>query len=245
MTWQLFESLKEKSEDINYEILFTTLIFIVIGLIYFIYRLKRTFREENFENNFNDNNNNVNSNINNINSNNNNSNNSRKYEITIQIEKDRYNFEVDLNQSISQFVREKIYPLTNNKEVYLFYQGQILDQSKQFVFYEHRLSNGIVIICKIRQNVSRVNLNNRHYNDNMDSRIQEQLRNDSQSISIYTIITHTIIIIILGIIIFSYKTFKEIFTAQTLRTVKLLAIFWALCFSNSVTKLFYYRKIAY
>ena len=71
---------------------------------------------------------------------------SRKYEITIQIEKDRYNFEVDLNQSISQFVREKIYPLTNNKEVYLFYQGQIWDSYSLIIDIIKKARNKITII---------------------------------------------------------------------------------------------------
>ena len=251
----VFENLSSSSENINVQLLVTTLIFMVLGFIYFIRRLRRLVQplyndssnnneNINFNNNQNINNNqSINNNANNNNINN--DNNVRTFHIVIQIERDRHNFDIKLDDNIGQFVREKLYPLTNNREVYLFYQGQLLNQNQPFSFYEHRLSDNVVIICKIRENANRNNLNNNHYNDNMDERIQEQLRNDPRAVSIYSIFTHIFILFILGFIIFSYKNFKEIFTKQTILMTQFLSIIWAISFSNTVTKLFFYKKISY
>ena len=249
MVFEFFDKISEFSESINIQLLLTTLLFMIIGFIYFIFRIRRLSQplniEENNVNNYNQNiNNNQNNNQNN-NINNNINNNVRTFHIVIQIERDRHNFDIRITDNIGQFIREKIYPLTNNRQVYLFYQGQLLNQNQQFSFYEHRLSDNMVIICKVRENANRNNLNNNHYNDNMDEMIQEQLRNDPRAVSIYSIFTHIFIIIILGFIIFSYKTMKEIFTKQTILMTQLLCIIWAISFSNTVTKLFFYKKIYY
>ena len=253
------------TENINFQLLITTGIFMILGFIYFIYRLKRLVQpiniddnngyehinNNNINNNINNNNNNNNNNINqnnnnnNVNNINNNNNDENKFHIIIQIERDRYNFDININDNIGQFIREKIYPLTNNRDVYLFYQGQLLNQNQKFLFYEHRLSDNVVIICKVRENFNNGNLNNNHYNDNMEQRTQEQLRNDPRSVSIYSICTHICIIFILGFIIFCYKTLKEIFTKQTLFMIQILSILWAISFSNTVTKLIYYKQISY
>ena len=103
----------------------------------------------------------------------------------------------------------------------------------------------MVIICNIRENINRNNLNNNHYNDNIEEINQAQLRNDPRSVSIYSIFTHICILIVLGFIIFSYKTFKEIFTKQTLIMIQFLSILWALSFSNTISKLMFYRQICY
>jgi hypothetical protein len=240
------------ADNINIQLLVTTLTFIVIGFIFFIRRLRRLGEplhndNNNLNENINNNNNNINNNVNNnINRNmNNNNNNGRKYHIGIQIERNRHNFDICINDNIGHFVRDKIYPLTNNREVYLFYQGQLLNQSQNFSFYEHRLSDGMVIICQIRENNNRRNLNNNHYNDNMDERAQEQLRNDPTAVSIYSIFTHIFIIFIISVIIISYKKFREIFTKQSKMMVEFLCIIWALSFSNTLSKLIYYKKISY
>ena len=270
MSFEFFGKLSNLSENINIQLLITTVFFMILGFIYYIYRLRRLIQPINFEensneninlnnninnsknknNNININNNNNNNNKNNINSNSNNNinnenNNIRKFHIIIQIERERYQFDIKITDNIGQFVREKLYPLTNNREVYLLFQGQMLIQTQPFSFYEHRLSDNIVIICKVRENANPNNLNNNHYNDNIDERYQQQLRNDPRAVSIYSIYTHLFIIFILGFIIFSYKTFKEIFTKQTILMVQFLCIIWALSFSNMVTKLFFYKKISY
>lgn len=253
MVFGFFDDFQNLTENINIQLLLTTIIFMAIGFIYFFYRLKRLTQPLNIEDNLNENTN-ANNNIhnqNNVDNNNNNNinrsnnNNERTYHIIIQIERDRHNFDIKINDNIGQFIREKIYPLTNNREVYLFYQGQLLNQTQNFSFYEHRLSDNMVIICKIRENHSRRNLNNNHYNDSMDERTQEQLRNDPRSVSIYSIYTHIFIIIILSFIIFSYKSFREIFTKQTIIMIQFLCIIWALSFSNTISKLIYYKQIAY
>ena len=249
MVLEFLGKISDFSDSINIQLLLTTLLFMIIGFIYFILRIRRLSQplniEENNANNYNQHvNNNQNNNQSN-NLNNNINNNVRTFHIVIQIERDRHNFDIRITDNIGQFIREKIYPLTNNRQVYLFYQGQLLNQNQQFSFYEHRLSDNMVIICKIRENANRNNLNNNHYNDNMDEMIQEQLRNDPRAVSIYSIYTHIFIIFILGFIIFSYKTMKEIFTKQTILMTQLLCIIWALSFSNTVTKLFFYQKISY
>ena len=244
-------------DNINVQLLVTTVTFIVLGLIYFIYRLRRLGQPlNNDDNNLNENlnhdnnnnniNNNQNNNVsrNNNNNNNNNINNGRMYHIGIQIERERHNFDICVNDNIGQFIRDKLYPLTNNREVYLFYQGQLLNQEQNFAFYQHRLSDGMVILCKIRENDNRRNLNNNHYNDNMDERVQEQLRNDPRSVSIYSIFTHIFIIFILSVVIISYKKLREIFTKQTIMMIQFLCIVWALSFSNTLSKLIYYHKIS-
>lgn len=245
MVLGIIEKLKNYTENINLELLITTIIFILVSLIYFYYRLKRLTQPINIEDNIDNQNNN---NVHHQNMNNNinpNVNNDRSINIIIQIGGARHNFTIKINDIIGQFVSEKIYPLTNNREVYLIYQGQILDQRQRFSAYEHRLSDGMVIICNIRANVNGNNLNNNHYNDNVEERFQEQLRNDPKSVSIYSIATHIFIIFILGFIIFSYKNFKEIFTKQTIRMIQFLCIIWAISFSNTITKLFFYKQISY
>lgn len=257
MSFNFIESLKEKYENINFEILISTLIFLIIGIIFYIYRIKRSMtvlnqnQEEINNDNNNINSNNINNNLdnNNINNNNNihnNNQNSPSLKILIQIDRNRYNFEVKLSDKIEDFIHQKLFPLTNNREVYLFYQGQILSSSQTFGFYEHRLRDDVVILCKIRENVGGRNLNNNHYSDaNNLNRERERLMYDPQSVSIYNIVTHGIIFVIFCFLVFSYKNFREIFTEQTVKMVKLLAIFWAICLSNTITKVYYYRKIAY
>ena len=243
------ERIKSFTENMNLELFITTFIFMILGFVYFIYRLRRLIQPNNLDNeNFNNNiNNNVNmNNQNNRNNEANNNNNERIYHITVQIERNRYNFDIKLSDNIGQFVREKILPLTNNRNVYLFYQGQLLNQTQPFSFYEHRITENMVILCNIRENnYNNGRLNNNHYDDNIREREQEQLRNDPRSVSIYSILTHFFIIIILGFIIFSYKTFEEIFTKQTKRMIQFLCIIWALTFSNSASKLIFYKKISY
>ena len=244
------DKLKSYTENMNIELFITTIVFMILGFIYFIYRLRRLIQPINLDNeNYNDNNinnNNINNEDNRNNENNRNiNNNERIYHITVQIERSRHNFDIKLSDNIGQFVINKIYPLTNNRSVYLLYQGQILNQSQPFSFYEHRITENMVIICQIRESNNNAGLNNNHYNDNIREREQEQLRNDPRSVSIYSILTHFFIIIIFGFFIFSYKNFEEIFTKKTKRMIQFLCIIWALSFSNSATKLIFYKKISY
>lgn len=237
MSSEFLDNINEIKENVNLEILTTTIVFMIISFIYFIYRLKNLAPKINNELNNNQNNGN-----NNINTNNQNE---KLFHIIIQIERSRYKFDIKINENIGRFVREKIYPLSNNREVYLFYQGQLLNQKEKFSFYEHRLSDNMVILCQIRQNVSKRNLNINHYNDSMEDIEKEQLRNDPRTVSIYSIFAHMFIIFILGFIIFSNKTFSEIFTKQIVRIVEIFCIIWAISFSNTITKLIYFKKISY
>ena len=251
------EESKPITEKINFQLLITTVVFMVIGFIYFIQKLRRLFQPFNFDNNNVNNNfnNNANINQNNINSNanqnmqeninNNLNNNERMYPIIIEIDGTRHHFSIKLADNIGQFVREKLYPLTNNRNVFLFYQGQILNQTQPFSFYEHRIIENMVILCRIRENNNDGRLNNNHYADNIREREQQQLRNDPRSVSIYSIITHISIMFIFSFIVFSYKNFEEIFTKETKIMVQILSIIWALSFSNSLSKLIFYKKISY
>ena len=251
MVFEFLEKINNFSENINISLLLTTILFMVVGFLYFFNRLRRLTQPINIEEN--NNNQNLNNNINNQNNNQNNNNNInnnidnniRTFHILIQIERTRHNFDIKITDNIGQFVKDKLYPLTNNRQVYLFYQGQLLNQNQPFSFYEHRLSDNMVIICQIRENRNRNHLNDNHYNDDRDEMIQEQLRSDPRAVSIYSIYTHIFIIFILGFIIFSYKTFKEIFTKQTILMTQFLCIIWALSFSNTITKLYFYKKISY
>ena len=254
MESEINEDTKPLSENINIQLLIITIIFMVVGFIYFIHRLRRLFQPFNFDNNSDNSNyinNNANINHNNINensnqnANNNRNNNEQTYPIIIELNMQRHHFSIKLSDIIGQFVREKLYPLTNNRNVYLFYQGQLLNQTQPFSFYEHRITENMVILCRIRENNNDSRLNNNHYDDNVRERAQEQLRNDPRSVSIYSIITHISIMFIFGFLVFSYKNFEEIFTKQTKVMVQILCIIWALSFSNSVTKLIYYKTISY
>ena len=254
---EINEEAKPLTQKINFQLLITTIIFMVIGYIYFIHRLRRLFQpfyfdnnndNNNFNNNANINQNNLNINANqsvNENANNNMNNNERTYPIIIEINGIRHHFSIKLTDNIGQFVREKLYPLTNNRNVLLFYQGQILNQTQPFSFYEHRIIENMVILCRIRENNNDGRLNNNHYDDNIREREQEQLRNDPRSVSIYSIITHISIMFIFSFIVFSYKKFEGIFTKETKIMVQILSIIWALSFSNSLSKLIFYKKISY
>ena len=244
------DKIKSYTENINFELFIPTIFIMLLSFIYFFFRLRRLRQPINIDNE--NDNRNINNNINQRNNQNNNINNNanennendRIYHITIQMERNRHNFDIKLSDNIGEFVTQKIYPLTNNRTVYLIYQGQILNQSQPFSFCEHRITDNMVILCKIRENNNR-GQNNNHYDDNVNERQNEQLRNDPTSVSIYSIFTHIFIMIIFGFLIFSYKSFKEIFTKQTIRMIQILCIIWALSFSNSVSKLIFYKKISY
>ena len=254
MESEINEDTKPLSENINIQLLIITIIFMVVGFIYFIHRLRRLFQPFNFDNN-NDNSNYINNNANinhnnmnvnsNQNTNNNRNNNEQTYPIIIELNMQRHHFSIKLSDIIGQFVREKLYPLTNNRNVYLFYQGQLLNQTQPFSVYEHRIIENMVILCRIRENNNESRLNNNHYDDNMRDRQQEQLRNDQRSVSIYSIITHISIIFIFSFIVFSYKKFEGIFTKETKIMVQILCIIWALSFSNTLSKLIFYKQISY
>ena len=189
----LLSSIKDfLTNQINFQMLLITFLFFIIGFIYFYNNLRNY---ENSINNFN-NDNNINNNIPNNNNNNNNNinnnnNNNDLIHIEIQIETNRHNFTIHKNDFISGFINTKIKPLVNNREVYLFYQGQLLDQNKQFNFYAHRLIENSVIICKVRQNINNNNFNQNHYSDSNYEQ-NEYENDDPKSVSIYSIFTHSI-----------------------------------------------------
>ena len=134
---EINEEAKPLTEKINWQLLITTIIFMAIGFICFMHRLRRLFQTFNFDNNNDNNNFNNNANINqnnininanqniNENANNNINNNERIYPIIIEIDGTRHHFSIKLADNIGQFVREKLYPLTDNRNVYLFYQKEL------------------------------------------------------------------------------------------------------------------------
>ena len=216
--------------NINWQLFITTSFIFILSLIYFLYRNYHLFDNLPFINNQN-----VNQNINN---NPNQSNQNDFIDLEFQFEEERKEFKINKNEFIKDFVNREIKPINGNHEVYLFFQGQILDQNKQFKFYEHRFVENAVILCKNRTNQNNY-FNRNHYNDSN----YNEIVNDPKSVSLYTLITHFIILIIFLIIVFSYKTFNEIFSKTTIHLVKIMSIIWVIYFSDAISKLIFYRQI--
>ena len=227
--------------QINLQMLLITSLFFVFGFFYFYNKLR------NYENPENQSNNNYNNNVinNNNNNNNNHNNNNDLIHIEIQIETNRHNFSIHKNDFISGFVNTKIKPLVNNKEVYLFYQGQLLDQNKQFNFYAHRLIENSVILCKVRQNIN----NNNYYNQNhySDSNYEQNdnENNEPNSVSIYSIFTHFIILIFFLMFVFFSKNMNELITPVTKNLIQICSIIWAVFLSQTLSKVIFYKKVEY
>jgi hypothetical protein len=243
----LLSSIKDfLTNQINFQMLLITFLFFIIGFIYFYNNLRNY---ENSINNF-DNNNNINNNIPNNNNNNNdnninnNNNNNDLIHIEIQIETNRHNFTIHKNDFISGFINTKIKPLVNNREVYLFYQGQLLDQNKQFNFYAHRLIENSVIICKVRQNINNNNFNQNHYSDSNYEQ-NEYENDDPKSVSIYSIFTHIVIFIFFVMFVFFYKNMNELITPVTKNYIQICSIIWAVFLSQTISKVIIYKKIVY
>ena len=216
--------------NINWQLFITTSFIFILSLIYFLYRNYHLFDNLPFNNNQNENQN--------INNNPNQSNQNDFIDLEFQFEEERKEFKINKNEFIKDFVNREIKPINGNHEVYLFFQGQILDQNKQFKFYEHRFVENAVILCKNRTNQNNY-FNRNHYDD---SNYNENI-NDPKSVSLYTLITHFIILIIFLIIVFSYKTFNEIFSKTTIHLVQITSIIWVIYFSDAISKLIFYRQI--
>ena len=245
----LLSSIKDFfTNQINFQMLLITFLFFIIGFIYFYNNLRNyensinNFNNQNNINNNNNNNNNI-PNNNNNNSNKNNNNNDLIH-IEIQIETNRHNFTIHKNDFISGFINTKIKPLVNNKEVYLFYQGQLLDQNKQFNFYAHRLIENSVIICKVRQNINNNNFNQNHYSDSNYEQ-NEYENDDPKSVSIYSIFTHIVIFIFFVMFVFFYKNMNELITPVTKNYIQICSIIWAVFLSQTISKVIIYKKIVY
>lgn len=217
-------------ENINWQLFLTTSLIFIVSLIYFLYRNYHLLDDIP--------NNNQNSNNQNINSQNQ-QNENDFIDLEIQFDEERKEYKINKNEYIKDFVNREIKPFNGNHEVYLFFQGQILDQNKQFKFYEHRFVENAVILCKIRQNQNNY-YNRNHYNDENN---YQQIVNDPKSVSLYTLITHFIILIMFLFLVFSYQTFKEIFTSTTVKLIQIISIIWVIYFSDSLSKLIFYRKI--
>ncbi len=228
----LIDNIKEYiSGNINWQLFITISFIFILSLIYFFYRNYHLLDNLPFNQNQNENQN--------INNNNPNQSNQNDFiDLEFQFEEERKEFKINKNEFIKDFVNREIKPINGNHEVYLFFQGQILDQNKQFKFYEHRFVENAVILCKNRTNQNNY-FNRNHYDD---SNYNENI-NDPKSVSLYTLITHFIILIFFLIIVFSYKTFKEIFSKTITHLVQLLSIIWVIYFSDALSKLIFYRKI--
>ena len=216
--------------NINWQLFITTSFIFILSLIYFLYRNYHLFDNLPFNNNQNENQN--------INNNPNQSNQNDFIDLEFQFEEERKEFKINKNEFIKDFVNREIKPINGNHEVYLFFQGQILDQNKQFKFYENRFVENDVILCKNRTNQNNY-FNRNHYNDSN----YNEIVNDPKSVSLYTLITHFIILIIFLIIVFSYKTFNEIFSKTTIHLVQIMSIIWVIYFSDAISKLIFYRQI--
>ena len=228
------------NDNINYRILFSTIFFLVLGIFYYLYRLKRInehLEEVNNEAESSANNDPQTSNVSN--------NEIKHFNIYIFINGRKHNFNIRSDQIIKEFIEENVKPLTNNQDVFLIFSGQILKETETFKLYEHRLSDGVVFLSKIKTGENNSNLNNSNYYNDSNANNNDRLLSDPQSVSVYTIFTHVLIIALLSFIIFSYKTCKEIFTRQTIMMIQLLAVFWAFSLSNTIMKLAFYKKIAY
>ena len=229
----LIDSIKEYIYgNINWQLFLTTSFIFIVSLIYFLYRNYHLLDNLPFNHNQNEN-----ENINN-NNNPNQSNQNDFIDLEFQFEEERKEFKINKNEFIKDFVNREIKTINGNHEVYLFFQGQILDQNKQFKFYEHRFVENAVILCKNRTNQNNY-FNRNHYNDSN----YNEIVNDPKSVSLYTLITHFIILIIFLIIVFSYKTFNEIFSKTTIHLVQIMSIIWVIYLSDTLSKLIFYRKI--
>lgn len=220
------------SDNINWGILCTTSLFLIMGIIFFLKRLYNleVRQEGNFRSRQNGQSND-NSGFQNL---------EDELQIQVQINQERKHFTIRKNENIGSFINTKIKPLINNQNANLIFQGLILDHTKPFTYYQHRIVSGSVLLCQIIRGEN----NNAHHNsDGHDNTGSEII--DNQSVSAFTLLLHLMILSITLFLIFCYQTYKEIFDKTTIRLIQAILIVWVIFFSESISKLILYKKIVF
>ena len=220
------------SDNINWGILCTTSIFLIMGIVFFIRRFSNLELRQggNFRPRQSGQSNN-NSDFQNL---------EDELEIQVQINQERKHFTIRKNENIGSFINTKIKPLINNQNANLIFQGLILDHTKPFTYYQHRMINGSVLLCQIIRGES----NNAHHNSDDQDNNNSQII-DNQGVSAFTLLLHLMILSITLFLIFCYQTYREIFDKITIRLIQAILIVWVIFFSESISKLILYRKIVY
>jgi len=228
-----------------------TLIFFILGLIYYLYKY-HNFRNEidynriplNQQQNINTN---QNENRNNTNVNNNNQNNNEIssdpnfLNLIILVQGQRENHIIHKDTILRNFVYSKLANFFNsqNQSVYLIFQGTRLDLTKRLSYYPQIKTDSIVhcFITVLRSNRERSNSSNSNNNFNNDATYNESV------ISLHTIIFHGCFLICGLIILLIYKKVPEIFSKNILILLLIIFTLWLNQFSKIIAKYIIFRQI--
>lgn len=248
----------ESIQSFNFSAIIPTSICFVLGLAYYYYKLRnvsenlrensllRNRNEENRQNiqesniNNHSNQSNINSNQNEFSSNSGNSDNFIKIYVIISSERKMFN--INKNSSVGEFIRNEvkrnINNLSSNQTIILICQGRRLDETKNFSDYPS-ISRETVLHCFI------TNSSTNQSNTNNSSNEQQPQIEDQQAVSIYTIILHSSVLILISFIIITFKTIDGLFSKGTLLLLQFMILLWITQVSKCVAKLILHKKIVY
>jgi hypothetical protein len=229
----------------NYDVLIPTTICFVLGLLYYYYKYRST-RNEIRNNDILRNNNSIPNNEEFIPNNINNNRDENSITIHVMIKGNRMQFNIMKDESISNFVNSRLIqhteiPLDQRDRLKLIFQGRILDLNKKFEEYQNITSDSVIhsYIVNSSQSASQ--------NREEDIRIENNNFNilDGNSVSVFTLLFHLSILILIILLLFAYKISSDLFSRGALLILKIMIVMWVIQVSKCLAKLAVYRKIVY
>jgi hypothetical protein len=163
--------------------------------------------------------------------------------IFVIISSERKMFQINKNLLIGDFIKNEvkrnINNFSNNQTIILICQGRRLDESKKFCEYPS-ISSDTVLHCFITHSSTNQSNTNNNGNNEQHSPIE-----DERAVSIYTIILHSSILILIAFLIITFKSIDDLFSKGTLLLLQFLIFIWITQVSKCVAKLILHKKIVY
>jgi hypothetical protein len=123
--------------------------------------------------------------------------------------------------------------LNGQQMISLFFQGTRLLRNKRFADYRQLGNECVVQVFTVNASSGQ---NESQYNE--DAGIY-----DNEAVSKYTLFTHIVIFIFFVVVIFTYKTEKDLFTKNSLIIFTLMSVIWLIQFSKCLAKIILFRKV--
>lgn len=248
----------------NYDMLIPTSICFILGLFYYYYKYRNTRND--IENNINISNNpnndqnstntqhnlreEINIDSNDLHSGDSHSNPEDILKIFVMVNGNRIQTDYSKNDTILNFINNQLIEhveisINERDRLKLIFQGRILDHNKKFVDYPN-ITNDSVLHCYIMNSSQGTNEENNLRNEN--DRATTNSTNviyDENCVSIYTLVTHLIILILIVILLTVYKIFTDIFTNGSLVILKIMIVVWVIQVSKCLAKVAVYKRILY
>jgi hypothetical protein len=242
--------IENKIQSININTLIPTLLFFSAGLIYYYYKFRTTRNDllninQERINSGRDGSGSANTNFNVNNGNRDNTQNSDYIKIFIVINNDRKEFYINKNQMIRDFIRDTLNIILNsnsNQKINLICQGRILSESSPFSEYS-AISNNTVLHCFITNLINNSNSNASNFqSQNINN---NNLLNDPNAVSIFTIYSHLIILFLILLSLYLHKTIDDLLTKDAQLISYMLILVWLTQFSKCIAKLLIHKKIIF